>query len=97
MKYNVDSHILSVDDVKMFFNHLIDERKVNFHPDDDFADYVCYADNTSSFTSDEVEIYNRLMDESFDVCKKAKVDIYEIGLPLLQKAVFGDTNQSYNN
>ena len=37
------------------------------------------------------------MDESFDVCKKAKVDIYEIGLPLLQKAVFGDTNQSYNN
>ena len=97
MGYSANSHIESIKDVETFFHHLIDERNVNFHPDDDFADYVCYADNTSSFTSDEVEIYNRLMDESFDVCKKAKVDIYEIGLPLLQKAVFGDTNQSYNN
>ena len=83
MKYNVDSHILSVDDVKMFFNHLIDERKVNFHPDEDFANYICIADKTPTFTKEEVDIYNRLMDESFDVCDEAKVDIYEIGIEYL--------------
>ena len=83
MDYNADSHILSVDDVKMFFNHLIDERKVNFHPDEDFANYICIADKTPTFTKEEVDIYNRLMDESFDVCDKANVDIYEIGIEYL--------------
>ena len=29
-------------------------------------------------------MYNRLMDESFDVCEKDNVDIYEIGLAELQ-------------
>ena len=48
MGYSANSHIESIKDVETFFHHLIDERKVNFHPDDDFADYVCYADNTSS-------------------------------------------------
>ena len=40
MMYDKNSHILSVEDVKVFFHHLVDERKVNFHPDDDFADYI---------------------------------------------------------
>ena len=37
MIYNNESHIKSVEDVKTFFHHLVDQRKVNFHPDDDFA------------------------------------------------------------
>lgn len=40
MTYNNDSHIRSVEDVKAFFHHLMDERKVSFHPDDMFEDYV---------------------------------------------------------
>ena len=79
MAYTTESHIKSVDDVKAFFHHLVTERKLNFHPDDDFADYICYEDNTSSFSEQEVSVYNRLMDESFIVCEKAEVDIYEIG------------------
>ena len=35
MIYNNESHIKSVEDVKTFFHHLVDERKVNFHPDDE--------------------------------------------------------------
>lgn len=46
MTYDKDSHIKSVEDVKAFFCHLVDERKLNFHPDDDFTDYVNYEDNT---------------------------------------------------
>lgn len=50
MKYTAASHINSVKDVEVFFHHLVDERKVNFHPDDDFADYICLADKTPSFS-----------------------------------------------
>ena len=57
MTYNKDSHIKSVEDVKAFFNHLVDERKLNFHPDDDFADYISYEDKTPSFTKEEVSVY----------------------------------------
>lgn len=85
MDYNADSHILSVDDVKLFFHHLIDERKVNFHPDDDFANYISLKDHTPTFSNEEVAIYNRLMDESFEVCKKASVDIYGIGMDEFQQ------------
>lgn len=85
MKYNVDSHILSVDDVKLFFHHLINERKVNFHPDDDFANYVSLKDHTPTFSDEEVKIYNRLMDESFEVCEKASIDIYSIGMDEFQQ------------
>jgi hypothetical protein len=63
----------------------VEERKVNFHPDDDFADYICLMDKTPTFTEDEVSIYNRLMDESFDVCEKAAVDIYGIGIEEFQQ------------
>lgn len=84
MTYNSDSHIKSVEDVKAFFHHLVSERKLNFHPDDDFADYICYEDKTPSFTEDEVVLYNRLMKESFNVCEKSQNDIYAIGLEELQ-------------
>ena len=87
MTYTAASHINSVKDVEAFFHHLVDERKVNFHPDDDFANYICLADKTPSFSAEEVTVYNRLMDESFDVCDKADVDIYDIGFNELTKGM----------
>ena len=87
MTYTAASHINSVKDVEVFFHHLVDERKVNFHPDDDFANYICLADKTPSFSAEEVTVYNRLMDESFDVCDKADVDIYDIGVNELTKGM----------
>ena len=84
---NEKSHITSVADVKAFFHHLVDERKVNLHPDDDFADYISIDDQTPTFTDDEVILYNRLMEESFDACEAAGVDIYELGLQELEKAL----------
>lgn len=87
MTYNNESHIRTVEDVKAFFHHLVDERKLNFHPDDDFADYICYEDKTPSFTEEEVSVYNRLMEESFYVCEKIGIDIYSIGVDELQEAI----------
>ena len=85
MTYNKDSHIKSVEDVKAFFHHLVDRRKLNFHPDDDFANYISYDEKTPSFTKEEMDVYNRLMEESFKVCDATGVDIYEIGLQELQE------------
>ena len=87
MTYNIDSHIKSVEDVNTFFHHIVSERKVNFHPDDMFEDYVSCEGGINTFTLDECAVYNRLMDESFYICKKEGVDIYSIGLEELQKAL----------
>lgn len=87
MIYTNESHILSVKDVEAFFHHIVFERKVNFHPDDMFEDYVSCEGGINTFSIEECAIYNRLMDESFAVCKKEGVDIYEIGLVELQTAL----------
>ena len=87
MTYNIDSHIKSVEDVNTFFHRIVSERKVNFHPDDMFEDYVSCEGGINTFTLDECAVYNRFMDESFDICKKEGVDICSIGLEELQKAL----------
>lgn len=79
MNYNETSHIKTPADVKVFFHHIVCEKHVSFHPDDDFADCVYFADRTPVFNEQEVMLYNRLMDESFDACEKANADIYSIG------------------
>ena len=61
MNYNINSHIKSVEDVKAFFHHIVCERKLNFHPDNNFTDYINYGDKTSSLTEYEVAVYYRLM------------------------------------
>ena len=80
MKYTTNSHINSVKEVEKFFQYLVEERKLNFHPDEDFINYVSYSSGERTFTDEECQLYNRLMDERFDVCKKAGVDIYEVGM-----------------
>lgn len=87
MTYNNESHIRSVEDVMAFFHHLVDERKLNFHSDNDFANCICHEAKTPSFTEEEVSVYNRLMEESFDVCETADEEIYEIGLAILRPSI----------
>ena len=81
MQYNKDSHINNVDDVRKFFHYIVNERNVNFNPDDMFEDYMS-ADGTTAFTPEECEIYNRLVEEAFKICDKENVDIYEIALDI---------------
>ena len=84
MVYTTDNNISTVKDVETFFHHIVFERKVNFHPDDMFEDYVSCEGGINTFTLEECAIYNRLMDECFKVCEKEGVDIYSIGLNELQ-------------
>lgn len=78
MKYNSESQINTVDQVKEFFEYLAMERKVNFHPDDDFSDYIDLSTKEPTFNVEEVAIFNNLMDESFVVCESNQTDIYEL-------------------
>lgn len=75
MTYTNESHIMSVKDVKTFFHHIVSERKVNFHPDDMFEDYVSCEGGINTFTLGECAIYNRLMDESFAISRNRGVYI----------------------
>lgn len=84
MKYNSESHINTVDQVKEFFDYLAMERKVNFHPDDDFSDYINLSTNEPTFNAEEVAIFNNLMDESFVVCESNQTDIYQLSNATIQ-------------
>lgn len=80
MTYSSNSHIKSVKEVETFFHHLVYGRKVNFHPDDMFENYVSCESGINTFTLEECAIYNRLMDECFKICKIESIEIYSIGL-----------------
>ena len=86
MQYTNESVIVTIDDVKEFFNHLVNERQVVFHPDDPFEDYK-FGNGHRVFTQEESVVYNRLMDESFVVCEKYGTDIYALGLESEQMAM----------
>jgi hypothetical protein len=83
--YNRAIH--TVKDVEKFFRYLVDVRRVNFHPDTDFAEYVSSDTGSKTFTDREVNYYNSLMNACFEICTQAGVDIYEIGLKVLKGAL----------
>ena len=76
--------IKTIEDVKLFANHILNEG-VSFHPDDDFNDYVNFKTNTPSYTPVEAEVRNNLMNECFEKCNQAGVDIYEMMLEEILK------------
>ena len=81
-KYTSASHITTVEEVRDFFHYIVYDLGINFHPDDDFKNYVSYATDDRTMDDDQAELYNRLMDEAFDVCGD---EVYEIGSDLLFK------------
>ena len=76
--YDQGFNIETIKDVQDFAKFLYYERKVAFHPDDDFADYVSDETGKQSFSKKEIPIFNRLMDECFKVCERENRDIYEV-------------------
>ena len=91
-KYTHNSHITTVEEVKDFFRHIVYDLEINFHPDDDFKDYVDH-DGNRTMDDEQAELYNRLMDEAFEACDDEEV-VYEIGYDLLQERLkIQDTNK----
>jgi hypothetical protein len=50
---------------------------VNFHPDDDFNDYINLETEKPTYTKDEADFRNELMNQCFAVCEKNGFDIYD--------------------
>lgn len=87
MKYSSLTKITTIEDVEHFVKYIYDELEVNFHPDDDFNDLVNYETGEKSFSKADSEMYNKLVEDCFNVCERNNVDLYEIALkyhPVLQ-------------
>ena len=80
MRYNALTKITTLEDVEQFVKYIYEELGVNFHPDDDFKNYVSCETGERTMDDEKAELYNRLMDETFDVCGE---EVYEIGSDLL--------------
>lgn len=79
-----DFAIKTANDVKEFFVFLIEQKNLNFHPDTDFGEYVNFETEVPTFDSKETSHYNKLMDDSFEVCESENVDIYNLALSILK-------------
>lgn len=56
--------IASEQDVRDFFAYLYDVQKVYFHPDDLFEDYINLSTRQPTFTAEQCQQYNRLMEQA---------------------------------
>lgn len=86
MTYNNQSHITTEEDVKAFACHIINDLGIMFHPYDDLSEYVNFEASAHCFNEAEAKMYNRLMEECFDVFREED-KICVITFPVLQKAI----------
>ncbi len=71
------NQIKSVADVE-YFARLLVEEGANFHPDNDFLEFVNFETGEPTYTSEEAELRNMLMERAFEVCEKEEKDIYSV-------------------
>lgn len=83
----MNTYINSTDEVKDFFRYLVNDRKVNLNPDDNFENYVNRSDGKPTFCEYEVRLFNEMMDEAFDFCEDNGYDIYEIAYDILMQGI----------
>ena len=60
-----------------------------FHPDDPMMDYVRRDTGKPSYTSEEAEKLDAMMDEAFESCEQNGIDIYELSMDI-SKELHGD-------
>ena len=68
--------ITTTKDVAAFAKQLIKEG-VSFHPDDDFNDYINLETKEPTYTKNEADFRNELMNQCFSICEKNGIDIYD--------------------
>jgi hypothetical protein len=67
--------ITTMKDVKTFIEQIAHEID-NFHPLEDFTDYVYPDSYFRKYTDEEAEIRNKLLDKCFDVCAYHTEDFF---------------------
>jgi len=68
--------ITTTKDVAAFAKQLIKEG-VSFHPDDDFDDYINLETKEPTYSKNEADFRNELMNQCFSICEKNGIDIYD--------------------
>ena len=76
--------IKSIADVTKFVTELLGEG-LNYHPDENFENYVNMETGEPSYTAQEAMLRNRLNDQCFEVCEAAGADIYDISMEIFLK------------
>ncbi|SHL95914.1 hypothetical protein [Mucilaginibacter sp. OK098] len=71
------SEIKNLNDVERFMKQLVAEG-TNAHPDEDFNNYIHMESGEPAYTTDEAGLRNALMEQAFDVCDLAGVDVYNV-------------------
>ena len=69
--------IKNLKDVTAFAKQLIKEE-VNFHPDEDFKNYINLETKKPTYSKKDADFRNELMRQCFEVCEKDGADIYDI-------------------
>ena len=69
--------IKNLKDVTAFAKQLIKEE-VNFHPDEDFKNYINLETKKPTYSKGDADFRNKLMGQCFDICAKNGADIYDI-------------------
>ena len=85
------------EDVAKFFFWLVFDCRINFHPDDDFEQYINTETKELTFSDDEAKYYNYTMSECFAVCKEYDRDIYKIALNVIGLFHYCDKNDTLAN
>ncbi|WP_374163812.1 hypothetical protein [Arcticibacter sp. MXS-1] len=70
------STVRTLADIEYFVKELIKES-VAAHPDTDFYSFINIQTGERTYSDDEADTRNKLMADSFYVCERLGVDIYE--------------------
>jgi len=93
MQYDRNSTIKSIEDVKAFFSYMVNDLGVNLHADTPFSEYVNTETGEQTFSSEESKLYDRLMQEAFEVCGRNGDEglIYDLGTEILKERICKET------
>ena len=73
--------IESLEEVSLFVKELVAEG-LNYHPDDDFENYINMETGVPSYTREEAALRNHLNEQCFEVCEKEGQNIYDISMEI---------------
>ena len=77
----------TVADIKYFFTYLLEVKGLNFHPDEDFSNYISVKNDKPTFSKSEIDYYNSLMGRAFEICQSNNTDICDLALGCLKSYI----------
>jgi hypothetical protein len=75
-------------DVRKFFEEIVCDCSVAFHPDRSFHDYENFDDDEKTFSKTEASRLDEILLRCFDICKNKNKDIYDMCLSVMEECEF---------